>query len=64
MTVSEAAKRWNLSKPRITQLLTAGRIPGASKSKPTAWFIPDNAKKPENLKLGRPKKIQAVRTEA
>ena len=51
MTVSEAAKVWGISEPRIRQWLKAGRIKGAHKAG-RDWLIPANADRPKRARPG------------
>jgi hypothetical protein len=58
-TVDQAAAEWGICVQRVRQLLKAGRIPGAYRDVSKAhadWVIPKDAKKPEELKAGRPSK--------
>lgn len=57
ITVREAAKKWNISLRLAQKLCTEGRIPGAQKFG-SAWAIPADADKPEDLR--RTKKEPAV----
>ena len=57
ITVREAAEKWNISLRLAQKLCTEGRIPGAQKFG-SAWAIPADADKPEDLR--RVKKEPAV----
>ena len=48
------AKKWGLSRRRVTTYCTNGRIDGAI-MKGNTWLIPDNAQKPEDPR--RSKKV-------
>ena len=52
LTTSEMAKKWNISRRRVTTLCREGRIEGAI-LKGNTWLIPDNAKKPEDQRRAR-----------
>jgi len=54
MSAGEAAKKWGISKRRITLLCKTGRIPGAS-IVGTSWIIPaDTEKLPDaRIKSGK-----------
>ena len=54
LTTTEMAKKWGLSRRRVTTYCTNGRIDGAI-MKGNTWLIPDNAQKPEDPR--RSKKI-------
>lgn len=47
ISAAEMAKRWNVSKRRVTILCKEGRIPGA-KILGNIWVVPDDAEKPED----------------
>ena len=47
LTTTEMAKKWGLSRRRVTTYCTNGRIEGAV-MKGNTWLIPDSAKKPED----------------
>lgn len=49
LTVKEVAKKWGISETRVTILCKQGRIVGAIQ-KNNRWQIPDNAKKPDDLR--------------
>ena len=46
-TTDEIAKKWNISRRRVTVLCATGRIPGVIQMG-AMWLIPKNAKKPED----------------
>lgn len=54
LSISQTAKKWNISRRRIQRLCSEGRIPGAMKIG-SYWAIPANAKKPKDkrVKSGR-----------
>ena len=54
LTTTEMAKKWGLSRRRVTTYCTNGRIDGAL-MKGNTWLIPDNAQKPEDPR--RSKKV-------
>jgi len=47
LTTSEMAKKWDISRRRVTTLCTEGRIEGAI-LKGNTWLIPENAEKPDD----------------
>ena len=47
LTTSEMAKKWDISRRRVTTLCTEGRIEGAI-LKGNTWLIPANAEKPDD----------------
>ena len=49
LTTSEMAKKWDISRRRVTTLCAEGRIEGAI-LKGNTWLIPENAEKPTNDK--------------
>lgn len=57
ITVKEASDRWDISERRITELCRQGRIGGACKEG-KAWFIPDDAYKPEDKRVKSGKYIK------
>ena len=44
---SEMAKKWDISRRRVTTLCAEGRIEGAI-LKGNTWLIPENAEKPDD----------------
>ena len=54
LTTTEMAKKWGLSRRRVTTYCTNGRFDGAI-MKGNTWLIPDNAQKPEDPR--RSKKV-------
>lgn len=48
-TVSEIAKKWNISERSVRNYCKQGRVKGAV-LKGKTWIIPENAKKPERVK--------------
>ena len=52
LTTTEMAKKWGLSRRRVTTYCTNGRIEGAI-MKGNTWLIPDNAIKPEDPRRTR-----------
>ena len=49
LTTSEMAKKWDISRRRVSTLCAQGRIEGAI-LKGNTWLIPENAEKPTNDK--------------
>ena len=47
LTTSERAKKWDISRRRVTTLCAQGRIEGAI-LKGNTWLIPENAEKPDD----------------
>lgn len=47
LTTSEMAKKWDVSRRRVTTLCIQGRVEGAI-LKGNTWLIPENSKKPED----------------
>ena len=47
LTTSEMAKKWNISRRRVTTLCAEGRIEGAI-LKGNTWLIPENTEKPDD----------------
>lgn len=47
LTTSEMAKKWDISRRRVTTLCAQGRIEGAI-LKGNTWLIPGNAEKPDD----------------
>lgn len=47
LTTSEMAKKWDISRRRVTTLCAQGRIEGAV-LKGNTWLIPENAEKPDD----------------
>ena len=52
LTTSEMAKKWAISRRRVTTLCAEGRIEGAI-LKGNTWLIPENAEKPDDLRRVR-----------
>ena len=52
LSTSEIAKKWGISRRRVTTLCIQGRIDGAI-HKGNMWLIPENAKKPSD-----PRRVQ------
>ena len=48
LTVSEIAKKWNISERSVRNYCKQGRVKGAV-LKGKTWIIPENAKKPERV---------------
>lgn len=46
LTVSEIAKKWNISERSVRNYCQQGRVKGAE-LKGKLWLIPENAQKPE-----------------
>lgn len=47
-TISETAKKWNVSKTLVRRYIQQNRIPKVVQ-KDGVWLIPENAKKPDAL---------------
>ena len=47
LTTSEMAKKWDISRRRVTTLCAEGRIEGAI-LKGNTWLIPENIEKPDD----------------
>lgn len=47
LTTNEMAKKWDISRRRVTTLCTEGRIEGAI-LKGNTWLIPENTEKPDD----------------
>lgn len=47
LTTSEMAKKWDISRRRVTTLCAQGCIEGAILKRNT-WLIPENAEKPDD----------------
>lgn len=47
LTTSEMAKKWGISRRRVTTLCSQGRIEGTI-LKGNTWLIPENAEKPDD----------------
>lgn len=47
LTTSEMAKKWDVSRRRVTTLCAQGRIEGTI-LKGNTWLIPENAEKPDD----------------
>ena len=47
LTTSEMAKKWDISRRRVTTLCAEGHIEGAI-LKGNTWLIPENAEKPDD----------------
>ena len=54
LTTSEMAKKWDVSRRRVTTLCSQGRIDGAI-LKGNTWLIPEDAEKPEDPRRGQKK---------
>ena len=52
MTVREAAQKWGVTPRRVGDYIRDERIEGAYKIG-AAWVMPDDTKKPANIKSGR-----------
>lgn len=60
LTTSEIAKKWKITRRRVSKLCSERRINGAV-LKGNTWLIPSDAQKPEDprrLKQGRDLKLQ------
>lgn len=54
ITTSEMAKKWSISRRRVTMLCQEGRIEGAI-LRGNTWLIPEDAKKPEDPRKAKRK---------
>ena len=54
LTTSEMAKKWDVSRRRVTTLCSQGRIDGAI-LKGNTWLIPEDAEKPEDPRRAQKK---------
>lgn len=54
LTTSEMAKKWDISRRRVTTLCAEGRIEGAI-LKGNTWLIPENTEKPDD-----PRRIRKI----
>ena len=52
LSTTEIAKKWNISRRRVTTLCIQGRMDGAV-HKGNMWLIPEDAKKPDD-----PRRVQ------
>lgn len=52
LTTSEMAKKWDISRRRVTLLCSQGRIEGAI-LKGNTWLIPESVEKPEDPRRAR-----------
>ena len=61
LSVTEIAKKWNVSERSVRNYCAQGRVPGAFLTGKT-WNIPENAKKPErmNKRKEKPKTLPAI----
>lgn len=59
LSISQTAKKWNISSRRIRKLCTEGRIDGAYKVG-AYWLIPEESQKPKDgrVKSGKYVKYQ------
>lgn len=57
LTTSEMAKKWDISRRRVTTLCAEGRIEGAI-LKGNTWLIPENAEKPDD-----PRRVRKIEQE-
>ena len=57
LTTSERAKKWDISRRRVTTLCAEGRIEGAI-LKGNTWLIPENAEKPDD-----PRRVRKIEQE-
>ena len=47
LTTTQIAKKWNVSRRRVSKLCSEGRIDGI-RMMGNIWFVPEDAKKPED----------------
>ena len=57
LTTSEMAKKWDISRRRVTILCAERRIEGAI-LKGNTWLIPENAEKPDD-----PRRVRKIEQE-
>lgn len=50
LTTTQIAKKWNISRRRVSKLCAEGRIEGA-KMMGNIWFVPESAQKPEDMRI-------------
>ena len=50
LTAAQTAEKWNISRRRVSKLCSEGRIEGA-KLMGNVWLVPEDAKKPEDMRL-------------
>ena len=62
MTAAEAGKKWGISARRVGVLCKEGRIPDVQKADNT-WIIPENAKKPADVRIKSGKYIMKCEEE-
>ena len=64
LSVTEIAKKWNVSERSVRNYCAQGRVPGAFLTGKT-WNIPENAEKPErsNKKKEQPVTLQHIQQE-
>lgn len=49
LTVKEIGEKWGITSRMVNNYCASGRIPGAIK-KGNLWLVPDDAKKPEDMR--------------
>jgi len=54
ITVNQAAEKWKISSRRVQVLCAEGRIKGTVKMA-NAWFIPEDAEKPKDMRKSNKK---------
>jgi len=54
ITTTQVSEKWNISRRRVSKLCSEGRINGA-KLIGNVWLIPENAKKPIDLRINNGK---------
>lgn len=57
LATSDMAKKWDISRRRVTTLCAEGRIEGAI-LKGNTWLIPENAEKPDD-----PRRVRKIEQE-
>ncbi len=50
LTAAQTAEKWNISRRRVSKLCSERRIEGA-KLMGNVWLVPEDAKKPEDMRL-------------
>ena len=58
LSVKEVARKWNISVRWVNQYIQEGRVPGVERFG-KSWAIPEDVVKPERLRPGVKKRVQA-----
>lgn len=59
ITLKEASEKWGVTPRRVNYYCAAGRIPGAVKMA-TIWLIPNDAKKPMDMRTRQGKFLKEI----